>query len=529
VSTFVEDRHVLVLGDQLTHHVGPLAGADPARTTILLIESTAWARRRRYHRQKLVLVWSAMRHFAEESRALGFRVHEYRVEAFEDGLRAHLAAYPGCRIELMGPAEHGLAASLASTVQVLGGTLRLVPNQLWLSSEHEFDAWAAGRRSFRMEYWYRLERRRTGWLMVDREGRPARPGAADAQPVGGTWNLDRENRQRVPTGSRFAPPPAFRPDAITRTIMQLVERDFESNPGELAGFDWPVTRQQALEALDDFASHRLTAFGPYQDALVDGDATLAHSLLSAPLNLGLLSAAEVCERALDAYERSGGGSASVATIPLASIEGFIRQLLGWREFLRHIYRLRMPGLATAAGLGHDGGLPGFYWTGETQMRCLGEAVRAVLARGHAHHIQRLMVLGNWALLAGVEARQVDDWFLELFVDAFDWVVIPNVMGTSQWADQSFTSKPHVSGGAYIDRMSDHCGRCPYDPRQSLGAAACPFGSLYWDFVARHGEALATNARMGNAVRSWLRRDDVERRAIRERAEQVLQLASEGRL
>lgn len=529
MSPSAGERHVLVLGDQLTHHVGPLAAADPAETTIVLVESTAWARRRRYHRQKLVLVWSAMRHFAEESRALGFRVHEYRVEAFEDGLGTHLAAYPGRRIELMEPAEYGLAASLASAVGDLGGTLQLLPNELWLSSERDFDAWAAGRRSFRMEHWYRLERRRTGWLMIDHLGRPAAPGVGDGQPLGGTWNLDRENRQRVPAGSRFPPPPAFTPDAITRTVVEQVERDFGSNPGELAGFAWPVTRRQALHALDDFLAHRLAAFGPYQDALVDGDAALAHSLLSVPLNLGLLSAAEVCERALATYERSHGGSASGPTIPLASIEGFIRQLLGWREFLRHMYRQRMPGLATAAGLGHAGGLPGFYWTGETRMRCLGEAVRAVLARGHAHHIQRLMVLGNWALLAGVEARQVDDWFLELFVDAFDWVVIPNVMGMSQWADQSFTSKPYVSGGAYIERMGDHCVHCPYDPRQSTGPAACPFSSLYWDFVARHAGTLTTNARMGNAVRSWQRRDAAERNAIRERAAQVRELADDGRL
>lgn len=529
MSTHVGDRHVLVLGDQLTHQVGPLAGADPARTTVLLIESTAWARRRQYHRQKLVLVWSAMRHFAEESRALGFRVHEHRVEAFEDGLRAHLAAYPGCHVELMEPAEHGLGASLAATIGGLGGRLQLVPNELWLSSEDDFDAWAAGRRSFRMEHWYRLERRRTGWLIVDREGRPARPGAADAEPVGGTWNLDRENRRRVPSGLRFPPPPIFAPDAITQTVIEQVERDFTSHPGALAGFSWPVTRRQAVEALDDFVAHRLPDFGPYEDALVDGEMTLAHSLLSVPLNLGLVSAREVCERALEVWQHSTEDPAAGAAIPLASIEGFIRQLLGWREFLRHVYRRRMPDLATAAGLGHDGRLPGFYWTGDTQMRCLGEAVRAVLARGHAHHIQRLMVLGNWALLAGVEARQVDDWFLELFVDAFDWVVIPNVMGMSQWADRSFTSKPYVSGGAYIDRMSDHCGRCLYDPRQSTGPAACPFSSLYWDFVARHAETLATNARMGNAVRTWQRRDEDERAAIRERAAEVRQLANDGLL
>jgi deoxyribodipyrimidine photolyase-related protein len=333
----------------------------------------------------------------------------------------------------------------------------------------------------------------------------------------------------VPRRLRFQPPAAFAADAITTAVIEQVEHEFGSNPGQLTEFGWPVTRQQALEALDAFLADRLPYFGPYEDALVDGDATLAHSLLSVPLNLGLLSAAEVCQRALGACERSLEAPAADEVVPLASIEGFVRQILGWREFLRHMYRRGMPDLAKAGGLGHEGALPPMYWTGETEMRCLRDAVRGVLVRGHAHHIQRLMVLGNWALLAGVEARQVDDWFLELFVDAFDWVVIPNVMGMSQWADRSFTSKPFVSGGAYIDRMSDHCGRCPFDPHLSTGSSACPFSSLYWDFVARHAETLVTNARMANAVRSWQRRDEAEQQAIRARAAQVRQLAGDGRL
>jgi deoxyribodipyrimidine photolyase-related protein len=516
------ERHVLVLGDQLTRRVGPLAGRDPTRTTVLLVESSAWARRRRYHRQKVVLIWSAMRHFAAELRSAGFRVLEYRVEAFEDGLAAHLRAYPACLIEVMEPAEHGLGALLADIVASLGGRLVRLPNELWLSSDEAFEEWARGRRSLRMEHWYRQERRRTGWLMVDAAGRPARPGDPDALPAGGSWNLDRENRRRVPPGTRFQPAPAFAPDDLTRALLEQVEREFAEHPGHLAGFDWPVTREQALACLDDFVDHRLRDFGPYQDALVDGERRLSHSLLSVPLNLGLLTPREVCERVLEASE-------SRPDVPLSSIEGFIRQVLGWREFLRHVYRLRMPALATADGLGHIGDLPDFYWSGETRMRCLGEAVRGVLATGHAHHIQRLMVLGNWALLAGVEARQVDEWFLELFVDAFDWVVVPNVMGMSQWADRSFTSKPYVSGGAYLDRMGDHCGRCPYEPRSSVGPQACPFSSLYWAFIDRHAALLRANARMGTAVQAWLRRPPSQRAAVLERAAEVSRLAAEGAL
>lgn len=516
------ERHVLVLGDQLTRQVGPLAGSDPAHTTVLLIESSEWTRRRRYHRQKVVLVWSAMRHFAADLRSAGFRVLEYRVGAFEDGLAAHLRAHPGRRIELMEPAEHGLGASLAASVEALGGGLDLVPNGLWLSKDEDFDAWAQDRRSLRMEHWYRLERRRTGWLMADAAGRASRPGDPAATPVGGTWNLDRENRRRVPEAMRFPPTPAFAPDAMTREVIDQVEREYAGHPGHLAGFSWPVTREQALVCLDDFIAHRLADFGPYQDALVDGERALAHSLLSVPLNLGLLTAQEACERVLEASLARPG-------IPLSSTEGFVRQVLGWREFLRHVYRRGMPGLALADGLGHAADLPDFYWSGETRMRCLGEAVRGVLATGHAHHIQRLMVLGNWALLAGVEAQQVDEWFLELFVDAFDWVVMPNVMGMSQWADRTFTSKPYVSGGAYLDRMGDHCGRCPYEPRSSRGPRACPFSSLYWAFIDRHAAVLGSNARMGTAVRAWLHRAAPERAAILDRAAEVRRLAAEGDL
>lgn len=511
-------RHVLVLGDQLASHVGPLADADPGGTSVLLIESGAWARRRRYHRQKLVLVYSAMRHFAEALRERGFDVHEYRVDAFEDGLARYLEAEPGAQLELMAPPEHGLADRLREAVRARGGELRIVPNALWLSHDGDFDAWAEGRSSYRLEHWYREERRRTGWLM-----------SGDGQPEGGTWNLDRENRQAVPPGTTFRPPSRFPPDGITREVGEWVERGFPELPGDVAGFGWPVTRADALAALDDFVEHRLRDFGPYQDALVDGERALAHSLLSAPLNLGLVSAQEACEAALAAYADKDRQADPDRAIPLSSIEGFVRQLLGWREFLRHIHRHRMPGIARANALGHTAPLPDLYWTGDTDMRCLGEAVRSVLETGHAHHIQRLMVLGNWALLAGVDPREVDEWFLALFVDAFDWVVIPNVMGMSQWADQSFTSKPYVSGGAYIDRMGDHCGRCRFDPGQRVGDAACPFTSLYWDFVERHADRLGGNARMGTMVRSWRRREEADRRAILERANEVKELAARNAL
>ena len=515
-------RHVLVLGDQLTRVVGPLAAADPSTTTVLLVESDAWARRRPCHRQKLVLVWSAMRHFAAETAAAGLDISYHRAAAFEEGLAAHLEAHPGATIELMEPADHGVVDGVRRAVEAAGGRLDVVPNELWLSDAAAFDAWAAGRRALRLDAWYRAERRRTAWLMEDRAGRPARLGDPAARPLGGAWSFDAENRRVPPPGHRFPPPPAFAPDAITREVLDEVAARFPDHPGRLDGFAWPVTRADAFAALADFVAHRLPEFGPYEDALVDGERVLAHSLLSVPLNLGLLTAAEACAAVLAAAGR--------ADVPMASVEGFVRQLLGWREFLRHVYRREMPDLRAANVLGHEAPLPAFYWTGETRMRCLGEAVRQVVETGHTHHIQRLMVLGSFALLAGVEPGAVNDWFLEMYVDAFDWVVTPNVIGMSQFATGgTFTSKPYVSGGAYLDRMGDHCNRCPYDPRLATGPDACPFTTLYWDFVDRHSERFRANPRMATIVAAWRRRDWAARSAILARASEVRAMADAGTL
>lgn len=514
-------RHVLALGDQLTRVVGPLADADPATTTVLLVEADAWARRRPYHRQKLVLVWSAMRHFAAEAVDAGFDVAYRQVPSIDDGIEAHLADHPGVTIEVMEPADHGIVDGIRQSVQAAGGRLVVVPNGLWLSDAATFDAWADGRRELRADAWYRAERRRTGWLM-ERGGEPARPGDPAARPIGGKWSFDAENRRVPPSGYRFPPPPTFPPDAITGEVLAAVASRFPGHPGQLDGFAWPVTRSDALVALDDFVARRLPEFGPYEDALVDGEGVLAHSLLSVPLNLGLLTAEEACTAVLAAAGRED--------VPIASVEGFVRQLLGWREFLRHVYRRDMPDLRAANALGHDAALPASYWTGETRMRCLGEAVRQVVATGHTHHIQRLMVLGSFALLAGVGPGAVNDWFLEMYVDAFDWVVTPNVIGMSQFATGgTFTSKPYVSGGAYLDRMGDHCDRCVYDPRLATGPDACPFTTLYWDFMDRHAARFQANPRMATIVAAWRRRDEAARTAIRDRAAEVRAMSEAGTL
>jgi len=507
-----EHRHILVLGDQLNRSVEPLATALPAQTSVLMIESDSLARSLPHHKQKLVLVFSAMRHFARELEDLGFAVDYRKADGFEEGLRAYVEMNPGVSIEVMEPTDWGVEARLRTAIESSEGRLDVVPSGLWLTTKREFDVWAEGRTSLRQEYFYRESRKRLGWLMDGGE------------PVGGQWNYDNEIRKTPPADHVFPPPLEFEPDAITREVMNDVSSSYPDHFGTLDDFKWPVTRVQALAALDDFVENRLAAFGPYEDAIVEGEPVLYHSLLSVPLNLGLLHPLEVCERALE------HAADAKNDVPLPSIEGFLRQVLGWREFMRHVYRTKMPELRAANGLEHTHPLPEAFWGAPTDMRCLAKAVDQLRATGHTYHIQRLMVLGNLALIARVDPRELNEWFLGCYVDALDWVVTPNVMGMSQFADLgSFTSKPYAASGNYVNRMSDHCTACVFDPKETVGQNACPLNSLYWDFIDHHRETWSQNHRMRLMVRNWERRDEGERAAILERAKQVRAALTDGSL
>jgi deoxyribodipyrimidine photolyase-related protein len=496
-------QHIFVLGDQLTTQVGPLSRADPAKTVVLMVESLARGRQLPYHKQKLGLLYSAMRHFRLELEARGFTVDYRRCEGWEDGIRAHLGAYPGVTLTVMQPADWGVDRVLSKLVTNHGGELRVVRNELWLSTEDDWARYAKGKKQLRMEFFYRAMREQTGWLMDDTD------------PVGGQWNFDADNREPPPKHHAFPPKLAFTPDALTLETLRWVSESFPDHFGSLEGFNWPVTRDDGLRALSHFLEHRLSGFGPYEDAMLTAESQLYHSLLSPAINLGLLTAREVCEAALEYAERSAGSGNAV---PLQSIEGFLRQILGWREFMRHVYRTKMPEFRTENRLSHHARLPELYWTGETDMNCLHHSISQLLSSGHTHHIQRLMVLGNFALLMGAEPQQVNEWFLLSYVDAYDWVVTPNVIGMSQYADLgSFTSKPYAAGGAYINRMSDYCAGCRYDPKRSSGDNACPFTTLYWDFVDRHTERFAQNPRMSMIVSAWKKRDPADKAAILERA------------
>jgi deoxyribodipyrimidine photolyase-related protein len=508
---------VWLLGDQLhpEHHV--LDGAD----RVLLIEATAFADRRPYHPQKLGLVFAAMRHARDRLRDAGYAVEYRRADSFGDALDAHFEARPGDDLRLMRPPSHGAAARLHELVESRGGTLTLVDDDRFLCPPAAFDEWHDGGEAsetprgdgdaadaFRHEDFYRWMRRREDVLM------------AGDDPVGGEWNFDESNRETPPDDWSPPPVPRYDPDESTRETLDWVEERFDTW-GEREGFAWPVTRADALDALDHFVTHRLPAFGPYQDAMVGGEPALAHSLLSSSLNLGLLGPREVIDAAVGAWERDAA--------PIESVEGFVRQVLGWREFMRHVYRRTMPDLARGDLLDRSRDLPPLYYDGETRMRCLDEAVSHVYDHGYAHHIERLMLLSNFATLVGADPHELNEWFHLGFVDAYHWVTTPNVLGMGAFATDAFTSKPYVSSGNYVDKMSDHCAACPYDVDATTGEGACPFNALYWDFLKEHEGTLRGTGRMGLMYSHVDRKGDEEWAAIRERASKLRERAAEGSL
>jgi deoxyribodipyrimidine photolyase-related protein len=511
---------VLVLGDQLTRRHGPVARREDER--VLMIEASAFAHRLPYHPHKLTTVFSAMRHFRDECRAEGRTVDYHRVETFADGFAAHFDAHPDDELVVMRPASHGTAERLHELVADAGGTLTVVENEAFLCSPADFDEWVGDADRLKHERFYRFMRRETGYLMDGDE------------PVGGEWNYDGENRETPPEDYDSPEPPAFEIDETTAEVHEWVRETFDGGyddppyGGDWAdpawngdSFPWPVTRRQACHALDTFATERLDRFGHYQDAMLDSEWALQHSLLSTALNLGLLHPAEVVERVVEEYESRD--------VPLNSVEGFVRQVLGWREFLRHVYRREMPELADANQLGAAEDLPEFYWTGETDMACLSDVIDGVRARGYSHHIERLMVLSNFALTYGVEPAQLNRWFHAAYVDAFHWVTTPNVVEMGLFGAGVFATKPYASSANYVDKMSDYCSGCPYYKTKTTGDGACPFNALYWDFLGRNEDELRSNHRMGLVYSHWDDKDEDEREEIRDRAAEIRELAESGDL
>ncbi len=490
---------MVVLGDQLNRDSAVFDGFDPARDAVWMAEVAEESTKVWSSKARIAMFLSAMRHFAAALRAEGITVHFAAMGdgTLEDRLREDRDRLQPARVLAVEPGEWALREALRPLVD------EYLPDRHFLCSASEFKAHAEGRRQLRMEFFYREMRKKHGVLM---DG---------GQPIGGAWNYDAENRGSFgKAGPGEIPKPVeFTPDAITRDVIELVNTRFAAHPGRLDWFGYPVTAEQARAALDDFVAHRLPTFGEYQDAMWTGEPWLYHARISSSLNLKLLDPREAIAAAERAYQQGRA--------PLAAVEGFVRQILGWREYVRGIYWWKMPAYADGNALSAHENLPAFYWTGETDMRCLKEALDQTLQLGYAHHIQRLMVTGLYALLLGVEPRQVHEWYLAVYIDAVEWVEMPNTIGMSQYADGGLmASKPYIASGKYIDRMSNYCRNCRYRPEEAVGDHACPFTTLYWDFLMRHEEALRGNQRMQMQVRNLVRITPARKEAIAARAAEL---------
>lgn len=498
-----------VLGDQLTTSLAALQDIDRSRDVVLMAEVGGESTIVGFHKQKLVLIYSAMRHFAETLRVDGITVDYIRLDetgntqSLTGELRRAIERHKPERIVVTEPGAYRVLSDMRGWSETFGLPVIIREDDRFLSSHDRFNSWADGKKSLRMEFFYREMRRASGYLM---EGET---------PVGGQWNFDHDNRGTLPRGHK---PPArlrFEPDAVTEEVITLVRQRYKDNFGELDQFGWAVTRQDALFALEHFIADALPDFGRYQDAMQTGAPFLYHAILSPYLNTGLLTAREVCDAAAAAYAEGA--------VPLNAVEGFIRQVIGWREYVRGIYWLKMPGYAKSNTLEAHRPLPWFYWSGKTDLNCMKQVIAETSQQAYAHHIQRLMVTGNFALLAGIEPAQVEEWYLAVYIDAYDWVELPNVHGMVMFADGGMlASKPYAASGAYINRMSDYCAGCRYNPKARTGEGACPFNFLYWNFLDENQSRLRNNNRLAMPYRNLEQFDTAERDRIRRDATAFLQ-------
>ena len=508
-------RTIWILGDQLGPDNAALAGARKGEDVVFLVESERGLKKLPYHQKRLVLLLSAQRHFAEEMRGAGWKVDYHSLGkgvTWESALAVHIKKHGTREVLLTAPNNYDEQAAAEKLAKKF--PIKILPTRQFLVPREDFIAWAKGKKSLLMETHYRRVRQEFGFLMQP-----------DGQPVGGRWNFDEENRKTFRDWMKAGRPAVEvkreRADKITQEVIALVGKGFAKNPGSAEGFWLPVDRAGALRWLDDFMAKRLAGFGPWEDLMVDGEQLLFHSVISPLINLGLLTPRECIEKAIAAYER---GKA-----PLASVEGFVRQIAGWREFVNGVYWLKMPDYEEVNGLDAQRALPEFFYTGETEMNCLRQCLQQVIGTGFNHHIQRLMVLGNFLLLAGVRPQEALRWFNEMYVDAHDWVMAANVLGMVLHADGGFmATKPYAAGSGYISRMSNYCPGCRYKPEAKTGPEACPFNYLYWDFYGRHEKRFARNPRVGMALKTLAKKSPAERKAIAESARRFFESVTGGR-
>ncbi len=502
---------VVVLGDQLDLQSAALAGFDPARDVVWMAEVMEESTHVWSSKIRSVMFLSAMRHFrmALEQRK-GWQVDYQELDArgntgsLAGELKKAIKRHDPEGIVMVEAGDYRLEQAMRAVAATAKLRFELRPDQHFYASRDDFVQHAEGRKSIRLEYFYRELRRREN-ILVD----------ADGKPEGGQWNYDADNRGSFDQdGPRGLPEPQqFSPDETTREVIMLVEKKLRDHPGDLTAFDWPVTAAQAKRALEDFIQNRLVKFGQYQDAMWTDEPWLYHARISAALNLKLLNPRDAVDAAVDAYRREEA--------PLAAVEGFVRQILGWREYVRGLYWWKMPDYVRGNALCAQQPLPEFYWTGKCEMNCLRQAIGQTLERGYAHHIQRLMVTGLYSLLLGVKPKQIHEWYLAVYVDAVEWVELPNTIGMSQFADGGLmASKPYVATGKYIQRMSNYCQGCRFDPAEATGEKACPFTTLYWDFLDRHADELRQNRRMQFQLKNLDRKPGEQRRQIAQAAKAI---------
>lgn len=497
---------VVILGDQLDRQSLVFDDFDLEQDAIWMCEASNEASHVWSSKPRIAIFLAAMRHFRDELRARGYTVfyrelNKKTASTLEAALAEDLAQFHPEKVIAVKPGEWRLTQSLPAICSEAGIAWVEWPDRHFYCDSDDFLEWAKGRNEYRLEFFYRWIRKRENILMDDGE------------PIGGKWNFDHDNRGVFDKrGPGFLPKPiAFARNKITQSVMDLVETTFQNHPGKLEQFDWPLTPEQAEAALADFVEHRLPLFGQYQDAMWIDEPYLYHSRISAALNLKLLSPKKAVAAAISAYEKG--------LAPLAAVEGFVRQVIGWREFVRGMYWLRMPEFLEDNALDAQASLPDFYWTGDTEMVCLKQAVGQTLEFGYAHHIHRLMVTGLFAQLLGVNPKQVHQWYLAVYVDAVEWVELPNVLGMSQYADNGkMTSKPYVASGQYIKRMSNYCNGCRFKPEKSVGDDACPFTTLYWDFLMRYEDKFARHPRTALQWKNLSRIDGETRKKISRQAD-----------
>ncbi len=505
----------LVLADQLSESIAALQGIDKTSDTVMLCEVMEEATYVPHHPKKIAFLFSAMRHFAAELEAKKIRVRYVKLDdtdntgSFTGEVQRAVKALKASQLVVTEAGEYRVLQMMKSWQKMLGIPVEILPDTRFLATCDEFAQWAKGKKQLRMEFFYREMRKKYSILME-----------SGGKPTGGEWNYDKENRKPPKAGMKSPPRISHKKSEITKEVLALVKNRFSHHFGMLEPFHYAVTRAQALMELEHFITHLLPNFGDYQDAMVAGEPYLYHSLISSYLNAGLLLPLEICQKAEAAY-RDGKA-------PLNAVEGFIRQILGWREYIRGVYWHFMPEYGERNHLNATRPLPDFYWGENTQMFCIAEAVRHTRDHAYSHHIQRLMITGNFALLAGLDVKQVQDWYLAVYSDAYEWVEMPNTLGMALFGDGGVVaSKPYAASGKYIHRMSNYCEKCKYDPDEMTGEKACPFNALYWDFLVRHEDKFRGNQRMPYVFSTWDKFAPEKQKAIRAQAKVTLQKMSEG--